>query len=144
LGRRILLDTGPLGRVAHPRITDETRIWVDSLLARDFEILIPEIADYELRRSFVFRRLSDSLAELDALRHRFTYLPINERVMRRAASLWAEARWRGRPTADPKELDADVILASQAIEASATIATDNVGHLSQFVLAVHWRKVAAR
>jgi predicted nucleic acid-binding protein len=60
-------------------------------------------------------------------------------TMRRAAELWALARQRGTPTADPKEIDADVILAAQAERAQAVVATDNVGHLGRFVAAKHWR-----
>ena len=61
--------------------------------------------------------------------------------MLRAAELWADARRRGRSTADPKELDADVILAAMALEAGATVATENVGHLSRYVSAKHWRQI---
>ncbi len=48
-------------------------------------------------------------------------------------------------TADPNALDGDVILAAQAIELSEKrqqeiiIATTNVGHLSRFTIAQHWR-----
>ena len=63
--------------------------------------------------------------------------------MLRAAELWADARRRGKPTADPKELDADVILAAQAIEAGAIVATENVGHLSRYVTARHWSAIVA-
>ena len=139
-----MLDAGPLGRVAHSHITPEAAAWLDSLLARGDQLIIPEIAYYEIRRNFVFERLGESLHALEDLVRRLEYVPITTIAMRRAANVWAEARWRGRPTADPKELDADVILASQAIEASAVVATENVGHLAQFVAAVHWRKVAAR
>jgi hypothetical protein len=64
--------------------------------------------------------------------------------MLKAAELWAEARKRGRPTADPKELDGDVILAAQAALVAdegneVIIATTNVGHLSQFIDAREWR-----
>ncbi|WP_242718866.1 hypothetical protein [Microcoleus vaginatus] len=60
------------------------------------------------------------------------------------AQLWAQARRRGRPTADPKALDADVILAAQPILVAnegheVIIATTNVGHWSQFVDAREWR-----
>jgi len=50
------------------------------------------------------------------------------------------------PTADPKELDGDVILAAQALLVSESgegvvIATTNVGHLSGFVDDRHWRDI---
>ena len=63
-----------------------------------------------------------------------------------AAELWAEARRRGRPTADPKELDCDVVLAAQAgLIARAwdepVIATTNVGHLTLFADARAWQEI---
>ena len=42
---------------------------------------------------------------------------------------------------DPRELNADVILAAQAIRLGATVATDNVGHLAQFVEARPWSTI---
>jgi hypothetical protein len=63
--------------------------------------------------------------------------------MLRAAALWAQARRRGRPTADPKELDCDVILAAQALEVGAMVVTDNIGHLALFVEAKSWRDIVA-
>jgi predicted nucleic acid-binding protein len=61
--------------------------------------------------------------------------------MLKAAELWADARKQGRPTADLKELDCDVILAAQAIEANAIVATTNLGHLERYVTARDWRKI---
>jgi hypothetical protein len=46
-----------------------------------------------------------------------------------------------REIADPKEIDADVILAAQAEAIAATVATENVGHLARFVPARHWRDI---
>jgi len=45
------------------------------------------------------------------------------------------------PTADPKELDADVILAAQALESGGIVATENVGHLGRYVTAKSWREI---
>lgn len=64
--------------------------------------------------------------------------------MRLAADLWAKARTRGAPTADPKELDADVILAAQALslnDPNLVVATANVGHIRQFVNADVWQNI---
>ena len=66
--------------------------------------------------------------------------------MRRAAEFWAQARQQGRPTAGDKAIDADVILAAQAVtmrEDDVVIATTNVGHLAQFVRAALWTDIKA-
>ena len=86
------------------------------------------------------------LRGLDAIAATAVYVPITTDTMRQAPAFWAEARRRGRPTADPKELDADVILAAQAaiIERGGdqpVIATTNVGHLSLFADARPWQAI---
>jgi predicted nucleic acid-binding protein len=74
-------------------------------------------------------------------RRTLTYLPLDTATMRRAAEMWAIARTQGTPTADPREIDADVILAAQAEVVNAVVATENVGHLARFVIARHWRDI---
>ena len=69
-------------------------------------------------------------------------MPLTTETMLKAAELWADARRRGVPTADPKELDGDAILAAQAIQVGAVVATDNVGHLSRFVDARNWMEIS--
>ena len=68
--------------------------------------------------------------------------------MRLAANLWATSRSQGQPTADPKTLDADVIIAAQCqlIQQeypgqSLIIATTNVNHLSRFIEAQEWQNI---
>lgn len=60
--------------------------------------------------------------------------------MRLAAQLWARARKTGRSVGDPKELNADVILAAQAMRAEAIVITENAGHLGQFVNTRSWKQ----
>ena len=63
--------------------------------------------------------------------------------MRLAAQLWARSRKTGRSVGHPHELNADVILAAQALRLGAVIATDNVGHLDQFTSARRWTEIPA-
>lgn len=105
-------------------------------------MIVPEIADYEVRRNLLLEGLTKSVARLDQLKEALIYQPLTTEVMIRAAEMWANARRAGMPTADDKELDGDVILAAQAEQAGATVATENVGHLSRFVDARAWRDVS--
>ncbi len=139
---RWVLDTGPLGRLAYPRANKSTTDWVRRLRGSGVLLFIPEIADYELRREFIRARLSASLRRLDRMKLELDYVPIETATMIRAAEFWAEARNSGRPAADPKELDADVILAAQAESVGATVVTENAGHLELFVPVKHWRELA--
>jgi toxin FitB len=66
--------------------------------------------------------------------------------MRLAAEYWSDARRMGLPTAGPRSLDADAILAAQAELAcgpadTVTVATTNVGHLARFVAAEVWDRI---
>jgi len=137
----LLLDSGPLGRIAHPRANRELTTWLDAVLAADLTVVVPEIADYEVRRSLLLEGLVASVRRLDSLKLVLTYLPLTTQAMLKAAELWAESRRRGQPTADPKELDGDVILAAQALEVGGIVVTENVGHLTRFVDARRWRDI---
>jgi hypothetical protein len=111
-------------------------------------VVIPEIADYEVRRELIGARLTKGILRLETLEtiSGITYLPITTAAMRLAAEFWAQSRRAGRPTADPKELDGDVIVAAQASSVAGedddvTVATTNVGHLDRFVPAAAWRDI---
>ena len=141
--RSLVLDTGILGSIAHPRPNRDIVEWLDGALRAGSIVVLPEIADYEFRRNFLLEGMTKSLQRLDQLKIVFTYLPLTTTMMLKAAELWAMARKRGKPTADLKELDADVILAAQALElgSNAVVVTENVGHLSLFVEARTWRQM---
>ena len=142
----ILLDTGVLGIITHPRVDREIVEWVKRLLIQGIKIKVPEISDYELRRELIRANLKKSVERLDALKDEMGYIPIDTQSMRKAAELWARTRNEGRPTADDKALDGDMILVAQALQElnqgyEAVIATTNVGHLSRFIDAREWKDI---
>ncbi|MEG4534491.1 nucleic acid-binding protein [Microcoleus sp. D2_18a_D3] len=150
MSRIVLLDSGPLGIVTNPKATSplyqESQLWLQSLPLKGYIVMLPEIADYEVRRELIRAGKTEGIRRLDQLKSQIPYRPLTTEVMLLAAQLWADSRMRGRPTAEPNALDGDVILAAQAIlEASegneVVIATTNVGHLSQFVDAREWRLI---
>jgi len=111
------------------------------VLAAGVVVYLPEIIDYEVRRGLLAAHMTRSVRRLDQLKEALTYLPLTTATMLEAASLWAQARQRGQSVADPKELDGDVILAAQAQQVGAMVATENVGHLALFVEAKSWRAI---
>lgn len=113
-------------------------------IGRGADVLVPEIADYEVRRELIRARRNAGLARLDAFIEQVEFLPIETAAMRQAASFWAEARRQGRPTAPDPALDGDVILAAQAAILDRTdviIATTNPRHLSRYVPAELWTDI---
>lgn len=142
MNKPIMLDAGPLGRIAHPKPNPDIIDWLTGLLDDNAMIIIPEIADYEVRRNLLLAGLKKSVSRLDQLKEVLHYQPLSTAIMLKAAELWALARKQGNPTADPKELDGDVILAAQALQAKAVVATENVGHLALFIEANHWKDIS--
>ncbi|MGH9815226.1 MAG: type II toxin-antitoxin system VapC family toxin [Candidatus Acidiferrales bacterium] len=145
----ILLDAGPLGLATNPRASaaaEQCARWMESLSDRDVRIVVPEIADYEVRRELLRAEKLLGLQRLDQLRNTVDYLPITSECMLLAAQFWADCRKRGKPTAHDASLDADVILAAQAASLrdegnDVVIATTNVGHLSMFIPARRWMEI---
>ncbi len=109
-------------------------------------MILPEIADYEVRRELLRANKTKGIAHLDALGTLVEYLPITTVAMRQAALFWAQARQQGQPTAGDTTIDGDMILAGQAITigvSDVVIATTNVGHLSRFAPADLWPNIEA-
>jgi len=106
-------------------------------------VFISEVADFEVRRELT--RLiragqlpATRLDRLDDLGKMFNYLPVSTAMWRRAAEFWADARQVGLPSAGALALDADVLIAAQAVEIGATVVTGNVGHLGRWVAVHSW------
>jgi hypothetical protein len=147
----VLLDSGPLGLACGrpgSLSPDRCRGWIDGLLARGVEVIVPEIADYEVRRELTRVGAYPSLQRLDRLvaPGRLLYAPVTTAEWRQAADFWADARARGLPTASRDALDADVILAACATTIGqpgdiVIVATMNVGHLARYCDARLWTSV---
>ena len=147
MSRVVFLDAGPIGLVTNPKLSPESTLctrWLQALIISDTRVIIPEIADYEVRRELLRANKVRGIARLDELANLVEYLPITTAAMRQAAMFWAQARQQGQPTAGDKTIDSDMILAAQATTldvVDVVIATTNVGHLSRFAPADLWRNI---
>lgn len=151
MSRFLVLDSGPLGLITHPQRNAEVVAitqWLSRCLLVGDRVIVPAIVYYELKRELLRANKAFSVARLD----QFTtstpgrYLPLSDEALRLAAELWAKARQQGRPTADVKDLDVDVILAAQALSfgpapSDILVATSNEKHLSQFITARNWNEI---
>lgn len=145
MGRWLVLDSGPLGQLTQAAVSPVAD-WGDARLAAGDLLVVPEIADYEVRRELLRASLGESVTRLDHLGRSFGYLQITTADMRLAATLWAQARARGQATAPDLALDGDVILAAQALGAAASgrdviVVTGNRRHLERYVPAQAWEDI---
>ncbi len=148
---QLVLDSTVVSQLCVPRRNPELAQWFTSVLrnhAASVTVVLPEVVDYEVRRGLLYLALkagqttTKAIGRLDAIGENCVYAPIVTEQMCQAALFWAEARVRGTPTAPPDRLDADAILAAQAIAVGGIVITDNVRHLEQFVAAKRWQDIA--
>ena len=147
----VFLDSGPLGLITNPKRTPDAIAatqWSIAMMFAGHRFIVPAIADYEVRRELIRARKAKGLASLDRWNTARSdrYLPLSDSALRLGAKLWAGARSAGTATADPKELDADVLIAAQALDmglppSDFVIATVNVGHLALFAPAGLWTNI---
>ena len=146
----LLLDSSVLAQVLRPEVEENKPVAFAVLrLLEDprFEICVPEIIDYELRRKLIHlghrrhqarkwaREALDSLDELVAV----CYVPLTTGAMRLAASLWAQTRAEGQSRGPEGSLDVDVILAAQAKQARGQVVTLNERHFEGLVEIFDWK-----
>ena len=151
MSQYIFLDSGPLGLLTHPQRSVEVIAvtqWLSRCLLNGSRIIVPAIVYYELKRELLWARKTFSVGRLDAFIDAAPrrYLPLSDDALRQAAELWAQSRQAGRPTAEPKALDIDVLIAAQALSfgvapSEVVIATTNPRHLVQFINAKHWDEI---
>ena len=140
-----LLDSGPLGLLAHHKISRRMtlEIWLPAEISSGAKVMISEVADYEVRRELI-RLIQSSqipanrLQRLNLLPTMFPFLPVSTLAWKRAAELWADARSRGLPSASMAALDGDALIAAQADEIQATVLTSNAAHMGTWVPVKIW------
>lgn len=140
MAKLVFLDSEPLGlasKQAGKANVNACRTWLTTLELAGVQILVPEIVDYEVRRELIRAGATAGLRRLDAIFRRFPIVPLDRAALLRAAELWAYLRNTGVPTADRHALDADAILAGQALTTArpgdvVIVATNNVRHLGRF------------
>ena len=72
----------------------EIRRWLRERLEQGADVLIPEIADYEVALELIRAGRTTNLQRLDRLQDSLTYLPLDTPTLRRAAEMWPAARAR--------------------------------------------------
>jgi predicted nucleic acid-binding protein len=139
---RLLLDTGVVGQICHPRKHIEARHWFAETVSKH-DVLISEVADYELRRELIRIGATRTITRLDELARELRYIPVTTATWRSAANLWAWMRRTGKPTAAGDGLDGDMLIAAQAIAEQAVVITTNPRHFDALVQAKRWDDLAA-
>ena len=77
MAEAVILDCGPLGMLCHPRVNRAIVDWFRRLLLSGASVLLPEIADYEVRRELIRAKLTRSIERLDRLKGQLGYLPLS-------------------------------------------------------------------
>lgn len=148
----IVLDTFPTSSAAKrpgniPSLSDQCHQWVDDCENAGHTILVPAICNYEALRELEQRQAESQMERLkDFCLLSTRFMPLTTRHLEMAAQLWGQARRGGRSTASYDALDADVILAAQALSLGLPtvdfiVATTNVRHLSWFVPCDEWTNI---
>ena len=153
MSQLVFLDSGPLGLITHPQRSAEVLAvteWLSQWLLNGNRVIVPAIVYYDLKRELLRAKKTVSIGRLDVFINATPgrYLPLSDEALRLAAELWTKSRRQGQPTADPKALDIDVIIAAQALSfgpvlSDITVATTNPKHLSQFFTAKNWNEIVS-
>jgi hypothetical protein len=85
MSRIVLLDSGPLGIVISPKaaspLSQEGKVWLEYLPQKGYTVMLPEIADYEVRRELIRAGKTAGIRRLDQLKSQIPYRPLTTEVM---------------------------------------------------------------
>ncbi len=119
-----LLDTDILSELLkqHPQVTHRARLY----LAEHSRIAFSIITRYEILRGLKAKQAHAQEAAFDTLCQGCVILPLTDRVIERAATLYAELYRRGALLPD-----ADLLIAATALDAQLTVVTNNLDHFQR-------------
>ena len=99
--RAVLLDAGPLGLATNPRRSARSAAcaqWLQALVTGGARVVLPEIADYEVRRELLRAKKANGIARLDALAGLLEYLPLTTRAASFSPPETTAEDWAGLKT----------------------------------------------
>lgn len=151
----VILDSNILGLLANPSELPESREcqdWLYSLLAKSVYVTSSELCFYEVKRGLLEAQkrggIGQGIVKLEELRDQFEILPVDRMVVDEAAEIWAKSRLAGKPSADEKALDIDIIIAAhyQVLFQEfpgryVVISTKNIKHFKHFAEAQEWQNI---
>ena len=93
MNRVVLLDTGIIGLITNPKRAPESlacNCWLQTLIKAAIRVILPEIADYEVRRELLRANKIKGIKRLDELA--WVTLPLTHPTNNRASVLMTKYR----------------------------------------------------
>jgi tRNA(fMet)-specific endonuclease VapC len=122
---RALLDTDTLSEFFKGRDPDLRQKALD-YLQQHRRLIFSLITRYEILRGLKAKQASQQLVRFEALCRASTVLPLTDRIIVRAADLYADLKQRGQLISD-----ADLLIAATALHHGLTLITHNTAHYSR-------------
>lgn len=124
MSAKALLDTDTLSAIMrqHPAAIARARIYLDEHRRFAFSL----ITRYEILRGLLTKGAIRQRADFEKLCDVSEVLPVDERIISRAAEIYADLYNRGQLIGD-----ADILIAATALENGLVAATNNQRHLSR-------------
>lgn len=119
-----LLDTDILSELLkqHPQVVHRARLY----LAEHKRLAFSIITRYEILRGLKAKQAQAQEIAFEALCQTCLILPLTDRIIERAATLYAELYRRGALLPD-----ADLLIAATALDAQRTVVTNNLAHFQR-------------
>lgn len=132
-----LLDTNIISSILNRKADSDSdsqriKIKLQNVLRENATILISPVVYYEIIRELYRKDAPKQIEALVSLVSNFNWCDFSKDTWDTGAKLWAKCRNEGKPTTGSsvldKSIDADVLIAAQAVEHEAIVVTKNTIH----------------